>query len=462
MTAAVSAPTAAQLAVGAAGGLLLVLVLVDLFVTIFGYDGFTFLAPRAHRALWALMRWATSWLPKRPRRTLLALGSAGLLPATIALWLGLEMAAFAMIYVPGLASGGFVVAPHAGRGAGSAFYLSGGALTSLTFGDYIPRAPLDRAMLDFETVVGIATFTLAITYVLSAFDALAKLRSVHARVRRNAVEPHRPSTILERRYRSGDASYYSDFLQAIVEGLDEYDEGLRRFPVAFYFHTRRTERSMPLIMAALGQLIELSRWGLPSSEAITRDPNLLALVEGYSTRMAPWYLERVRRVVSAAEPVAIVERVTECRDPTDDKFLELALNGRADLIVSGDRDLLTLHPLLNIPIITPGYLCAGVNQGALRGPPRSHNLSTRGRAARTTEIPQWQRNMNSSRLDAMTGEHRRDAAALADQNAQPLSDADTDVIVTGDADLLVLHPFRGIILIVPPATFVGGAGRVVE
>ncbi len=68
---------------------------------------------------------------------------------------------------------------------------------------------------------------------------------------------------------------------------------------------------------------------------------------------------------------------------------------------------------------------------------------------------------DSSRLDAMTGEHRR-AAALADQNAQPLSDADTDVIVTGDADLLVLHPFRGIILIVPPATFVGGAARVVE
>ncbi len=72
-----------------------------------------------------------------------------------------------------------------------------------------------------------------------------------------------------------------------------------------------------------------------------------------AARMAPWYLERVRRVVSAAEPVAIVERVTECRDPTDDKFLELALNGRADLIVSGDRDLLTLHPLRNIPIITP-------------------------------------------------------------------------------------------------------------
>ena len=28
-----------------------------------------------------------------------------------------------------------------------------------------------------------------------------------------------------------------------------------------------------------------------------------------------------------------------CRDPKDDKFLELAVNGRADVIVSGDADL---------------------------------------------------------------------------------------------------------------------------
>lgn len=73
---------------------------------------------------------------------------------------------------PGLASGSFSVAPHAGRDVGSAFYLSDGGLTSLTFGDYVPRTPLYRAMLDFETVVGTGTFTLAITYVLSTLDAL--------------------------------------------------------------------------------------------------------------------------------------------------------------------------------------------------------------------------------------------------------------------------------------------------
>jgi predicted nucleic acid-binding protein len=41
------------------------------------------------------------------------------------------------------------------------------------------------------------------------------------------------------------------------------------------------------------------------------------------------------------------------RSPTDDKFLELAVNGQADIIVSGDADLLQLDPFRGIPIVTP-------------------------------------------------------------------------------------------------------------
>jgi predicted nucleic acid-binding protein len=51
--------------------------------------------------------------------------------------------------------------------------------------------------------------------------------------------------------------------------------------------------------------------------------------------------------------VPIIERIAACRDPTDDKFLELAINGRADLVVSGDHDLLALDPFRNIPIVMP-------------------------------------------------------------------------------------------------------------
>ncbi|MGH7080096.1 MAG: hypothetical protein ACREE4_22720 [Stellaceae bacterium] len=51
--------------------------------------------------------------------------------------------------------------------------------------------------------------------------------------------------------------------------------------------------------------------------------------------------------------MTIVERITVCRESTDDRFLEVAVNGGADLIVTGDLDLWVLKPCRGIPIITP-------------------------------------------------------------------------------------------------------------
>ena len=55
----------------------------------------------------------------------------------------------------------------------------------------------------------------------------------------------------------------------------------------------------------------------------------------------------------SAEFVPIIQIVRECRDPKDDKFLEVALNGRADLVITGDADLLALHPWRGIAIVSP-------------------------------------------------------------------------------------------------------------
>lgn len=53
-----------------------------------------------------------------------------------------------------------------------------------------------------------------------------------------------------------------------------------------------------------------------------------------------------------AEIVPITEKITTCRDPKDNKFLELAISGYADYLLTGDQDLLILHPFRNLQIIT--------------------------------------------------------------------------------------------------------------
>jgi uncharacterized protein len=50
--------------------------------------------------------------------------------------------------------------------------------------------------------------------------------------------------------------------------------------------------------------------------------------------------------------IDIQEKIEECRDPKDNKFLELAINGKATAIISGDKDLLVLHPFRGISIFT--------------------------------------------------------------------------------------------------------------
>ena len=47
------------------------------------------------------------------------------------------------------------------------------------------------------------------------------------------------------------------------------------------------------------------------------------------------------------------EEIQACRDPDDNKFLELAVSENATCIVSGDSDLLELDPFRGIPILEP-------------------------------------------------------------------------------------------------------------
>lgn len=58
-------------------------------------------------------------------------------------------------------------------------------------------------------------------------------------------------------------------------------------------------------------------------------------------------------LVKESTLVEITEKIKECRDPKDDKFLELAVNGKADFIISGDGDLQVLNPFRNISIVSP-------------------------------------------------------------------------------------------------------------
>jgi len=58
------------------------------------------------------------------------------------------------------------------------------------------------------------------------------------------------------------------------------------------------------------------------------------------------------------ELVTPQRKITACRDPKDDKFLEAALATQTDYIVSGDADLLDVTLFEEIPILRPAEFLA--------------------------------------------------------------------------------------------------------
>jgi putative PIN family toxin of toxin-antitoxin system len=105
--------------------------------------------------------------------------------------------------------------------------------------------------------------------------------------------------------------------------------------------------------------------GLAVVKAVRQDQTLISLPiwmelrtvlhrPKFSRFTRPGLLEPyLNDVWMAAQSVVISTPIRACRDPKDDKFLEVAVHGRADAIVTGDRDLLVLNPFRGIAILTP-------------------------------------------------------------------------------------------------------------
>ncbi len=98
---------------------------------------------------------------------------------------------------------------------------------------------------------------------------------------------------------------------------------------------------------------------LDNGDILLSVPVLLELNEVLTRKKFRKYLlENERKdflasLAREAELKEIEEKIRVCRDPKDDKYLELAVNGKAEFIITGDNDLLVLNPFRSIKIITP-------------------------------------------------------------------------------------------------------------
>ena len=103
---------------------------------------------------------------------------------------------------------------------------------------------------------------------------------------------------------------------------------------------------------------ETLRWlashgGLLKSRATEQEVRAVLARPRLAPKILPSFLSEMEHLLANAELVLVTTRVVACRDAKDDKFLELALDGRADVIVSGDADLLVMGRFRGMEIISP-------------------------------------------------------------------------------------------------------------
>jgi putative PIN family toxin of toxin-antitoxin system len=79
--------------------------------------------------------------------------------------------------------------------------------------------------------------------------------------------------------------------------------------------------------------------------------------------------EFIRKLEIIAQKIEIIKNIKVCRDRKDDKFIELAINGKAGVIITGDEDLLVLNNFERIEICN-----VSITTGKIGGCQKLQNL----------------------------------------------------------------------------------------
>ncbi|MBA4115701.1 MAG: two pore domain potassium channel family protein [Rubrobacter sp.] len=267
-----------------AGVLLILVGFLDVFFTVLHYDGFGFLSSRLYERLFGAVRLATRPLPRRHRAMGLSMAAPLMVPATITVWMFLVSLGYALIYLFGMRGGDFSLS--VGRLEPSfmeSLYFSGITISTLGLGDVTPTSGIYQALAVSEALIGFGILTLSITYVLGVYNVLQHLGVVSAGLYHQAQDTSDPWSILAPHFPEGQHRGLETHLMSLHRGLVEIYEGIRQYPIVYYYHSRRAYRSLPFVFRMVGGMAGALRFGLPEDHPASQTPWLPTLLTGLDT-----------------------------------------------------------------------------------------------------------------------------------------------------------------------------------
>src|SRR5918994_4585154 len=223
-------------AISAAGGVLVLIGLRELFHTLFHPTGEPWLSRAVVGVTWRLVKRIDR------RKSLLVLAGPLGMVNVFFVWVGLLGAGFALVVWPHLEEN-FVfqnLDPAEHSGFVDALYFSFVTLATLGYGEITPATTLFRLVTPGEAMIGFVLLTAVISWVLSIYPALTRLRRLAVAV----------NTFTDARERVPDASFartFHDFADRTLEVRMDFVH----HPVIYYFHAPDLRSRLPAALPVL-------------------------------------------------------------------------------------------------------------------------------------------------------------------------------------------------------------------
>lgn len=253
--------------VTAAGAMLVLLALRDVFHTLWHPRGFGSLG----RLVFALV-----WRATRRFQTELT-GPVGMLAVAL-MWTALVVAGWTLVYLPYMPEGFHFSSPlQPGSSADltTSAYLSMVTVATLGFGDIVPAYPALRLLTPLQALIGFVLLTAVISWVLQVYPALTRRRSVARRLSMMAA------TDTVSFVHEGQVGVVTGLMQSLVDSLSTTRMDLLQYGETYYF--RENDPTLSLA-STLNYALDLAAAGKRTDSPDVR--HLAALLEQAVTDIA--------------------------------------------------------------------------------------------------------------------------------------------------------------------------------
>ncbi|WP_235892628.1 potassium channel family protein [Mycolicibacterium hodleri] len=243
--------------VAVVGSLLVVVVVRDVFHTLFHPVGHGSIAPQMMKLVWWLLR-----VFRSDRRIASLTGPLGI-ALVVVTWGAMAVLGWAMLYYSQMPDGfvyGSELNPADRHDVLDALYLSLVTIGTLGFGDIVPTSPFVRLIVPLEALFGFMLLTAAVSWVLQIYPALHRRRVL-------ALEL---STLREARHKNPDLGIESvpiGVLTGLANAIVEARNDFTQYGATYYFRDLETDASLA---SSLDYATQLSDEAAVSAQPQTR------------------------------------------------------------------------------------------------------------------------------------------------------------------------------------------------